>query len=92
MKKLKTDEVLKNLKGDELVEGDQKITAGLLLSNILSNQQSSNPHRSYQLAKKFATEKEVELKAEDIVFLKEQIVKYQLGPLYTGQLIDILEK
>lgn len=92
MKTLKTNDVLKDLQNKELVENETKITVGLLLSNILSNAQTPNPHRSYQLAKAFATEKEVELKAEDVVYLKDIISKYTaLGALYTGQLIDILE-
>lgn len=91
MKTIKTNEALKDLQGNELKENDTKITAGLLISNILSGAQTSNPYRAYQLAKSFATEKEVELKAEDIVFLKEVISKHSLGALYTGQLIELLE-
>lgn len=91
MKTLNTTDVLCNLQGEKLKEGDTEITAGLLISNVLSTVQTSNPHRAYQLAKEIATSKSVELKAEDVVFLKEHLAKSTLGALYIGQLIDILE-
>lgn len=91
MKTIKPNDTLKDLQGNDLKEKDTKITVGLLMSSILSGAQTSNPYRAYQLAKAFAVDKEVELKAEDIVFLKEIISKHTLGSLYTGQLIEVLE-
>lgn len=92
MKTLKTDQVLQTLDGKDLQEGDTKITVGLLISNQLANSTSPNPHRAYQLAKQISTEKKVELTAESVVFIKEQITKSNLGALYVGQIIDILEE
>ncbi len=91
MKTLDTQEVLKSLDGKELKERETKITVGLLISNHLANSTSPNPHQAYQLAKKIATEKTVDLKAEEVVFIKEQMSKSSLGSLYIGQIIDILE-
>lgn len=90
MKTIKTDQVLTDLKGEVLKEGEVSITIGLIISNTLSGQ-TSNPHRAYQLAKQFATEKTVDLKAEDVVFIKENLQKSTLGALYIGQVIDVLE-
>lgn len=91
MIKIKTNQALKTLKGEELKEGNETITVGLLMANILSGQ-VSNPHRAYQFAKKFSVEKEVELKAEDQVYLKQQVESAKhLGAIYIGQLIEILE-
>lgn len=91
MTTIKTDTPLVNLQGEQLTENDTAITVGMVLSNILSGQ-VSNPARGYQLAKKFATEAEVELKAEDVVYVKEQVEKRtDFTALVTGQLIQILE-
>lgn len=90
MKTLLTSETLKTLEGKVLKEGNAEVTIGLVLTNLLSNT-TDNPHRAYQLAKQIATEKKVELKAEDIVYLKGILNKASLGALYTGQCIEILE-
>lgn len=90
MKTLKTSETLKDFEGKVIKENGKEITIGFLLSNILSST-NSNPHRAYQLAKAIATEKTVELKAEDIVYIKEVLSKSPLGALYIGQAIEILE-
>lgn len=91
MKTLKTDQRLLTLKGEVLKEDNTEITVGLILSNILSNS-SVNPHRSYQLAKAIATNDTVELKAEDILFIREALNRQNhLGSLYTGQIIEVLE-
>jgi len=92
VKTLNTKEVLKSLDGKDLQEGDTKITVGLLISNTLANTTSPNPHQAYQLAKKIATENKVELLAEQVVFIKEQMMKSNLGALYIGQVISILEE
>lgn len=90
MKKLNPNQVLVALDGTKLVEGSTEITVGLIISNTLSGN-VNNPHRAYQLAKQIATEKTVELKAEEIVYIKEALLKSTLGALYIGQCIDILE-
>lgn len=91
MVKIKTDTKLVDLQNKTIKEGDTVITVGLLFGNILSGQ-VSNPVRGYQLAKKFALDKEVELNAEDIVYIKEQVNnRKDLTALITGQLIEILE-
>lgn len=91
MLSLKTKTVLHSFEGKELIEGETKITIGLLLTNILSNA-TQNPHRAYILGREIATNDTVELKAEDVVFLKEVVSAYKnLGALYTGQIISILD-
>lgn len=98
MKIIKTDQKLYSFKGEVLTEGEDKkeITVGPVLSNIMGANQS-NPSLSWQLGKKFATEDTVELKAEDVVFVKEAINSASIGekrwltPIISGQLIEILE-
>lgn len=92
MIKINTKTVLKNLKGETLKDGSgEEFTVGNTVCSILSANRDK-PHRSYVMAKNF-TEKEVELKAEDVVFLKSVIEKNELfTSLISGQLIEILEK
>lgn len=92
MKTIKTKVCLKDLKGDNLKDSsEQDFTLGTVLSVILSGQ-VSNPTLGYVLAKKFATEDEVDLKAEDIVFIKKELEDNKMfTALVIGQVIEILE-
>ena len=95
MKTIKTNTVLKTFKGEPVKDGDKDLTIGAMLSFILGGK-VSNPAFGWQFGKKFATEKEVELKAEDVVTLIKEIKDYSArdgasGALVTGQLIDMLD-
>jgi hypothetical protein len=95
---INTKTVLKNLKGEDMKEGNNMpLTIGLLIANILGGI-TANPSLAWQLGKKFATEEKVELKAEQIVFLKEEINKVASGEkawlnsMIAGQILELLEK
>lgn len=98
MKKIKTNTKIFDVKGKPILnaDGDADFTVGEMITNVLSGK-TENPHRSYQLAKAFAEKKEVELKAEDIVFLKEEIEKnarsqqWGYNAWIAGQVLDILD-
>ena len=96
MTTIDTKIVLKSLKGEELKDGNTPITVGIICANILSGI-TANPSLAWQLGKKFATEDTVELKAEDIVFLKAEINKVAssekawLNSIIAGQILEILE-
>ena len=89
---LKTKTVLKDFKGQELKDAEGKqLLLGNVISTILGGQ-VSNPTLGWVLGKKFATEDKVELKAEDVVFLKKEIEdNKQWLAIVKGQLIEILE-
>lgn len=90
--KIKTDTKLLTLKNEEIKdENKEAITVGNIVANTLSLSQK-NPARCYVLAKKFATEKEVDLKAEDVVFVKDILEESKMSALIAGQIIEILEK
>lgn len=93
MIKINTKIELKNFKGDALKDSSNEVfTTGNVLTNILSGSRE-NPYRSYILAKKFATDDEVELKSEDVLFLKKCIESNILfTALITGQIIELLEQ
>jgi hypothetical protein len=90
MKTLKTNESLKDLKGEEIKEGEIAITIGLIITNTLSGQ-TTNPHEAYKLAKKISENDSVDLKAEDVVFIKEQLKASKMPALYIGQVMEILD-
>lgn len=99
MKIFNTQIPLKDFEGKEVKDKGEIVTAGRVIANIIGGQ-STNPTLSWVLGKKFSTEKTVELKAEDIVWLKEQInnlaqVPVERGGLsgmVAGQLIALLEE
>lgn len=97
MKTIKTDKAIVDFNGKEVNGSDGvKLTFGNQLSNILAVH-NANPARCWQLGKKFATEDKVELKAEDVVFVKEAIEKAATGEqrtitaLLAGQLLEELD-
>lgn len=92
MKIIKTKTELKTLKGEVLKDGQGTVWyLGDTIANILAGK-TNNPSLAWQLGKKFATEDSVELKAEDIVFLKKEIEAFpSYGAIVTGQIIEILE-
>lgn len=92
--KIKTDTKLLTLKGEEIKDEDKKpVTISKVITEVLTFVQGhSNPQRCFLLAKKFATEKEVELKAEDVVFIKKVLEESKgLSALVSGQIIEMLE-
>lgn len=90
--KIDTSIEIKNPQGTVYETESGKLTLKEVIVEILSLSQSSNPQRSYNLVNEFK-KKEVELKAEDIVFIKEIVLKSnQYYPYIIGQALDILDK
>tara|TARA_R110000868_G_scaffold175724_1_gene412904 strand:+ start:2164 stop:2463 length:300 start_codon:yes stop_codon:yes gene_type:complete len=96
MKTINTKTELLNFKGDPIKNGpDDTLKVGVVLSTILGGK-VSNPTLGWTLGKKFATEDEVDLKAEDVVFLKKELEnngKSEQGftAVVTGQIIEMLD-
>lgn len=91
MIKIKTNTALTNFKGEELKNGEHVLDVGTAVSMVLGGK-VSNPTLGYTLGKKFANEKEVELKAEDVVFIKKELEAQELwNALVVGQLIELLD-
>lgn len=91
MIKVKTAQVLKNFKGENLKSGEEDLTVGMAVSIVLGGQ-VSNPSLGWILGKKFATEEEVELKAEEVVFIKKELeVNKNWTSLVAGQLLEIID-
>jgi len=91
MKTIKTKQVLVNFEGKPLKNGGEDLTIGYAVSTVLGGD-VSNPTLGWVLGKKFATEKDVELKAEDIVFLKKEIELSKTWlAIVKGQILEILD-
>ncbi len=91
---IKTKQPLLTLKGEVITNTDKtEIPIGDIICNILSGNVTENPARAYQLAKKFANDETVELKAEDVVYLKKQVESNKnLSALFAGQILELLDK
>ncbi len=91
MTKIQTSQKLNDFKGNPLKQGDQEMTVGDVIAIILSGK-VSNPTLGYILGKKFANDKEVELKAEDAAFVKESVERNEMfTAIITGQLMEIID-
>lgn len=96
MTTIKTNTKLKNFRGETLKENGKDIEIGMVLANILGGI-TSNPSLAWVLGKKFATEKEVSLKAEEVVFVKSEIEKVSMGDkawlssTLAGQILEMVD-
>lgn len=95
MTTIDTKQVLVNFKGEklknEMVKSEGDLTIGFVLSHVLSGQ-TSNPALSWILGKKFATEDQVDLKAEEVVFIKNELEKQKTWlSLVSGQVLEIID-
>lgn len=83
--KIKTAHKLQDRKGQPI-----EITVGEFLAECLWNSRK-NQARSYVLAKQFTVEEEVDVKAEDIVFIKEVFNEVGARAGEAGFIIDLME-
>lgn len=99
MKIIKTDLVLKDWEGknltmgaDEQGNGGHDLTIGMVISSVLGGK-VSNPTLGWVLGKKFAQDDEVKLLAEDIVFIKKEILANDIWKaIVSGQVIELLDE
>lgn len=91
MLKINTKKVLTNFKGEELNDGQNPVQIGGVIANILAGQ-TSNPALAWVLGKKFACDDEVDLKAEEVSFVKKCMSENkQISSMILGQILEILE-
>lgn len=93
--KILVSEVLTNLDGSPIVLNDRPLSLGRALGVMLvAAGKSSDPLRSYLLAKKLQLEaegSEVELDASEVAFIKEAIPQStQYTTLVVGQVLEKL--
>jgi hypothetical protein len=90
--KIKANEPLKTLKGEDLKQENEVFTVGEAISNILLADQAGGKMKTYILAQRFATEKTVEVDKADLSLIKTAIEATKVySNLVTGQLLVMLE-
>lgn len=97
MKTIKNDQTLVDMKGEPLKnESLEDVKLGYVLSNIMGGK-TDNPALAWILGKKFATQESVDLKAEEVVFVKQEVTKLAtnagswLSGILGGQILEILD-
>lgn len=91
MKILKTNTLLTDFNGKPLNDDGKDLTLGFTIASILGSK-VSNPTLGWILGKKFANDEEVDLKAEEVVFLKKEINDNEFYlAIVKGQLIEMLD-
>lgn len=89
--KVNTRVVLRDLEGNALQHGDKNLTLAIAVSQALSTAKECDPVMAFILAGKFHENAELELRAEDVVFVKEQMKKSAYYPIVVGQVSQILD-
>lgn len=90
---IRVSQKLVDLNGNLLKQKDSdELTLGDVVCYSLTNEKTSNDVRAYLLAKSIYGKEEVDIKAEDIVFIKEVISHSPIWtPIVVGQVTEILE-
>lgn len=91
--KINLKESIKNLKGEEMKEGDRVITIGGICANAListSPKEAKEKMDNYELAKKLFNETEVDLTPEEMVGIKKAVNEIY-GTLVVGQIFEMLK-
>lgn len=92
MKIFNTKKPILNLQGEQMKDGDDLATMGMALANLLTGNNVDSPSRGYQLGMKFYKNVTVELKAEDVQYVKGQLEKCKYLPaLVIGQITEELD-
>lgn len=88
-----TQQVLVNLAGEDLKVGEEKLTLGKAIANILLADQTQGKMKLWILAQKFYKEEEIDLDAADLILVKIAVQKSQAyGAIVAGQIEEILEQ
>ena len=100
--KIKTQQLLKNLKDEPLTmptgKGNktEKVTLGLFLTNIIlephKDKPGFRPLDAYKLAQKFESQKEVEITIGEYTQIRELVENNESYlPLVLGQVLELLD-
>lgn len=93
--KLKTNTVLKSLKGEAFKDGADDLTVGIALSNILDydKDKTGGKYKLFILAKKLMESKEIDIDAADLGILKKAVDSTEAyrSNILLGSLIEVLD-
>lgn len=90
---IKTSQILKNLKGEELKDGEEPFTLGIALGNILASSQEGGKMKMFLLATKLAQNKSVEVDSADLGVIKKAVESTKIySALVAGQVEMLLDE
>ena len=91
--KIDTKKILVNLKGENLKnDKDEPVTVGDAIGNIIITSDIGGKMKMYVLAKKFVSEKEVDVDDADLLMIKDSIEKSKVyNALVCGQILQLIE-
>ena len=100
--KIKTAQLLKNLRGESLTmptgtgKSKEKATLGLILLNIIlephKDKSGFRPLDAYKLAQKLESEKEVEITTGEFIQIRELVENNETYlPIVLGQALEMLD-
>jgi len=87
---LNTKTIIKTPEGENYKDGESDLTLGKVVASTLAVTKSTDPWKSYKLTNDFLKDT-VDLKAEDIVFIKDIFKESTYLPYVIGQVFEILE-
>lgn len=87
---INTKTVLKNPEGEPYKDGEEVLTIGKAIVNTLATTKSTDPWKSYKLTNDFLKDS-VDLKSDDVVFIKETFKEAVFFPYIVGQIFELLE-
>ena len=91
--KINAKQPVLTLKGEQYKSGEEGVTVGSVISDILATDQTGGKMKLFILAKKFYEEKEVELDEADISLVKKAVESCKgWNNVILGQILTILEK
>lgn len=82
---------LKDIYGEDFKKDEIPVTHGEVICDSLCALREDHS-KAFALAKKFAIQDTVELKAEDIILIKKALTTVGLKAIAVGQIIEELEK
>lgn len=82
---------IKNIKGEDMKNGGEPVSFGSVVCDSLCALREDHS-RAFALAKKFATEDSVELKAEEVVLAKKAVNNAGVSALVGAQILEELDK
>lgn len=92
--KLKTNTVIKTLKGQPFKDGVDEVTVGTALSNIMSFDKGAGKFKGYILAKKLMEGKDIDIDKADLALIKKAVETTEVyaSNILLGFLIETLDE
>lgn len=89
--KINTKQKLQTLEGENYKDGEKDLTLGIAVAKQLATVKSDDPLKSYILSKDFYEKDELDLTAEDVVFIKKVLKESTFFPYLIGLILETID-